>query len=157
MQVDVDVDGEFLIVELGDRLAVAPVAAAVAEEDVDPAEVLDELLKSLLDRLAVAEVDVVILRLAALGLNFGHALCAGFVVYIPDGDLGAGGGHELRRLAADHAGCARDQGDAAVQVRRHVIIGLVVSVHAVKNLFERVVHSIAFYFHFYNPPQKLLT
>ncbi len=40
----------------------------------------------------------------------------------------------FRRLAADHAGCARDQGDAAVQVRRHVIIGLVVSVHALKNL-----------------------
>ena len=148
MQVDVDIDGEFLIVELGDRLAVAPVAAAVAEEDVDPTEVLDKPLKHRLDIRTVAEVDMVVFRLAACGLNFRHALCAGFVVYIPDGDLGAGGGHELRRLAADHAGCARDQGDAAVQVRRHVIIGLVVSVHAVKNLFERVVHSIAFYFHF---------
>ena len=77
---------------------------------------------------------MVILRLAALGLDLRHTLGAGLVVNIPDGDLGAGGGHELCRRAADHAGSARNQGDAVFEVRRHMIVRLMVAVHAFKNL-----------------------
>ena len=150
MQVDVDIDRVLLVVELGHRLAVAPVAAAVAEQDVDPAEILNKLLERRLDRFAVAQVDMVILRLAALGLDLRHTLGAGLVVNIPDGDLGAGGGHELCRRAADHAGSARNQGDAVFEVRRHMLVRLVVAVYAFKNLLERVVRSVAFYFHSQN-------